>query len=158
MDLSRCMNKVVKASKFKIELTLAVLQVEEKEEYMFLFDLKSAYLQIRVNENFIKYLGFAIEEEDRRKRYFQYLNFPFGLNDAMRVLTKMIKLPLERWRQEGIKVFIHVDDGLGMVKGNEKVLEASRKVREELGRYLWLASEEKLAWGARQSLTWTGFL
>ena len=39
MDLSRCMNKIVKALKFKLELTLAALKVIEKEEYMFLFDL-----------------------------------------------------------------------------------------------------------------------
>ena len=90
-----------------------------------------------------------IEEEDRRKRYFQYLNLLFGLNDAMRVLTKMMKSPLERWRKEGIKVFIYVDDRIGIVRGKEKVLEASRKVREELGRYGWLASEEKSAWGVR---------
>ena len=80
-----------------------------------------------------------------RKRYYQYLNLSFGLNDTMRMLTKMMKSPLEKWRKEGMKVFIHMDDGLGIVRGKEKVLETSRKVREELGRYGWLASEEKLA-------------
>ena len=43
LDLSRCMNKIVKAPKLKLESTLAALQVIEKEEYMFSFDLKSAY-------------------------------------------------------------------------------------------------------------------
>ena len=76
----------------------------------------------------------------------------------MRVLIKMMKSLLGKWRKEGIKVFIHVDDGLGIVRGKERGLEASRKIREELGRYGWLASEENLAWGARQSLIWTGFL
>ena len=55
MDLSRCVNKVIKAPKFKIESTVAALQVVEQGDYMFSFDLKSAYLQIRVNENFLKY-------------------------------------------------------------------------------------------------------
>ena len=76
----------------------------------------------------------------------------------MRVLTKLMKSPLERWRSKGMKVFIHVDDGLGIVRGRSEALEASRTVRKELGRYGLLASEEKLAWGARQSLVWTGFL
>ena len=76
-----------------------------------------------------------IEERDGRKQYFQYLSLPFGLNDAMRVLTKMMQSPLEKWRKEGMKVFIHVNDGLGIMRGRDKVLEASRKVREELGRY-----------------------
>ena len=97
-NLLRCMNKVVKAPKFKIELTLVVLQVIEKNDYMFSFNLKSAYLQIKDNKNFVKYLGFAVEEKDGRKRYFHYLKLPFRLNDAMRVLTKLIKSPLEKWR------------------------------------------------------------
>ena len=63
---------------------------------MFSFDLKSAYHQIRMNENFTKYLSFAIERGDGRKRYFKYLSLPFGLNDAMRVLMKLMKSPLER--------------------------------------------------------------
>ena len=83
LDLSMCMNKVVKAPKFKIDSMLAELQVVEKEEFMFSFDLRSAYLQIKVNTNFIKYFDFVIEEEDGRKRYFQYFNLPFGLNDTM---------------------------------------------------------------------------
>ena len=131
--LLRCMNKIVKAPKFKLESMLAALQVIEKEEYMFLFDLKSAYHQIKVNRNFIKYLGFVIEEEDGRKQYFQYLSLQFGLNDTMRVLTKMMKSPLEKWRGEGMKVFIYVYDGLRIVRGREKGLEASMEVREELG-------------------------
>ena len=125
---------------------------------MFSFNLKSAYHQIRMNKNFTKYLGFAIEEGDGRKRYFMYLSLPFGLNNAMRVLTKLMKSPLERWRSKGMKVFIHVDDGFGIVKGRLKTLKASRRVREELRKYGLLASEEKLAWGARQLLVWTGFL
>ena len=63
----------MKALKFKLKSTLAALQVIEKEEYMFSFDLKSAYHQIKVNENFIKYLGFAIEERDGRKRFINIL-------------------------------------------------------------------------------------
>ena len=65
----------------------------------------------------------------------------------MRVLTKLMKSPLERWRSKGIKVFIHVDDGLGIVRGRSEALEASRTVRKDLGRYGLLASEEKSAWG-----------
>ena len=53
LDLSRCMNKIVKALKFKLESTLAALQVIEKEEYMFLFDLKSAYHQIKVSRTLL---------------------------------------------------------------------------------------------------------
>ena len=44
LDLSRWVNQVIKALKFRIESTLAALQVIEKDDYLFSFDLKSAYL------------------------------------------------------------------------------------------------------------------
>ena len=131
MDLSRYMNKIVKAPKFKLESTLAALQVIEKDDYIFSFDLKSAYHQIRMNKNFTKYLGFAIEEEDGRKRYFMYLSLPFGLNDAMRVLTKLMKSPLERCRSRGMKVSSMWTIGFGVVKERFETLKASRRVRED---------------------------
>ena len=49
LDLSRCVNQVIKAPKFRIESTLAALQVIEKDNYLFSFDLKSGYLQVNVN-------------------------------------------------------------------------------------------------------------
>ena len=144
IDLSRCVNKVIKAPKFKIESTIAALQVIEKGDYCFSFDLKSAYLQVKLNENFLQYFGFAVDLEDGSKRYFQYLNLPFGLNDACRVLTKLLRSPLERWRRSGIRVFIRVDDGFGIVKGRENSVRASNEVRRDLALYGLLASEEKL--------------
>ena len=57
IDLSRCVNKVIKAPKFKIESTIAALQVIERGDYCFSFNLKSAYLQVKLNENFCSILG-----------------------------------------------------------------------------------------------------
>ena len=53
-----------------------MLQAIDKDDYMFLFNSMLAYLQIKVNENFVKYLGLVIEKENGRRRYFQYLNLP----------------------------------------------------------------------------------
>ena len=158
IDLSRCVNKVIKAPKFKIESTIAALQVIEKDDYCFSFDLKSAYLQVKLNENFLQYFGFAIDFEDGSRKYFQYLSMPFGLNDACRVLTKLLRSPLDRWRRNGIRVFIHVDDGFGIVKGRQNAVRASNEVRRDLTRYGWLTSEEKNEWGARRNVIWTGFV
>ena len=106
----------------------------------------------------MKYLGFGIEDDDGSRRFFQYKNLPFELNNAMRVLTKLLRSLLERWRKDGICVFIHVDDGLGIVRGREEALRASKRVREDLEHYDLLASEEKSEWGAIRKIVWTGFL
>ena len=44
---------------------MAALLVVERDNYMFSFDLKSMYLQVSVNENFVQYFGFVIDEDDR---------------------------------------------------------------------------------------------
>ena len=118
-----------------------------------MFDLKSAYLQVPVNSNFTELFGFAIEEDDGSKRYFYYKNLPFGLNDACRVLTKLLRSPLERWRRQGIQVYLQVDYGLGIVRGREAAVQASKSVRRDLERYGLLTSEDKSEWGARRELS-----
>ena len=77
---------------------------------------------------------------------------PFGLNNACRILTKLLRMPLERWRKQGIRCFIHVDDRLGLVKGREEAVRASESVRKDLQSYGLLASESK------RQLVWTGFV
>ncbi len=135
IDLSRCVNKVIKAPKFKIQSTMAALQIVERGDWMFSFDLKSAYLQVPINENFVKWFGFSIDEDDGSRRYFFYKQMPFGLNDACRVLTKLLRSPLERWRRQGINVYLQVDNGLGIVQGKEAAVRASECVRNDLKRY-----------------------
>ena len=149
---------MINAPKFKIQSTMAALQIVEKDDWLFSFDLKSAYLQVPINENFTKWFGFGIEEEDGAKRFFYYKNMPFGLNDACRVLTKLLRSPLERWRRQGINVYLHMDDGLGIITGKEAAIWASERVRKDLKKYGLLVSEEKSEWGARREIVWTGLV
>ena len=73
-------------------------------------------------------------------------------NVTKRVLSKLLGSPLERWRKDGVCVFIHLDDGLEIVRGRGKALRASKRVREDLDHYGLLASEEKSEWGARRNI------
>ena len=137
---------------------MVALQIVEKDNWLFSVDLKSAYLQVPINKNFTKFFGFGIEEEDGTKRFFYYKNMPFGLNDACRVLTKLLRSPLERWRKLGINVYLHVDDRLGLVRGKEVAVWASKRVRKDLKRYRLLVSEDKSERGARNVIIWTGLV
>ena len=73
-------------------------------------------------------------------------------------LTKLLRSPLDRWRKSGIRVFIHMDDGFGMVRGREEAVRVSNMVRRDLALYGLLASEEKSEWGTRKNIVWTGFM
>ena len=81
----------------------------DPNDFMFSFDLKSAYLQVPMNPSFWPFLGFAIQiprhDGSVSERFFCYKMLPFGLNDAARVLTKLLKVPIKHWRAQGISVF-----------------------------------------------------
>lgn len=158
IDLSRHLNEVTDAPKFRIESTREALQTVKRNDWAFSFDLKSAYHQINLHEDCVKFFGFKIEGEDGLVEYFCYVVMPFGLNDASRVLTKVLKSPLGRWRDMGIRCFIHIDDGFGICPSKRQCLVASEKVRSDLISYGLLISENKCSWGARQSILWTGFV
>jgi hypothetical protein len=158
IDLSRKYNGLSEAKKFKIESTRHALQVIRRGDWMFSFDLKSAYLMIPVHPRFTRYLGFAVEEDDGSVTYYKYLMLPFGLNDAARVLTKVMKSPLDCWRRQGIVVFIHIDDGFVCMGSRGEAVRASEVVRSDLIRYGLLISEAKCSWGARRMLEWTGLV
>ena len=59
---------------------------------------------IPVHPRFTRYLGFAVEEEDGSKSYYSNLMLPLGINAAARVLTRVMKSPIERWRKQSIVV------------------------------------------------------
>ena len=158
IDLSRKLNQVIKAPKFKIESTREALQVVNSRDWAFVFDLKSAYHQVPLHPDYHKYFGFKVERDDGSVQYYCYVVMPFGLNDASRVLTKVLKSPLERWRRMGIKIFIHIDDGMGWCSSKEEALKASEQVRGDLIKYGLLISEKKCRWGASQMVQWTGFV
>ena len=160
IDLSRCFNEQCEAQKFKIELTVQALASIDPGDFMFSFDLKSAYLQVPLNENFWPFLGFAIHtaaESGTSERYFWYKMLPFGLNDAARVLTKLMHSPIKHWRAQGISVFLHIDDGFSFANSREVALQNSATVRADLIALGLLIYEEKCSRGARTQLEWTGF-
>ena len=59
-----------------------------------------------------KFLGFEVIMEGKAK-FFRFKAMPFGYKDASRILTKVMRTPICRWRNAGVQNFIHIDDGLG---------------------------------------------
>ena len=95
IDLSRCINLRNTSLKFKIESARQFAEVVSEGDFMWCFDLKSAYHQMPIAEEHWKFLGFSATMEGK-KRYFHFIMMPFGLNNATFVLTKMLKFPLKR--------------------------------------------------------------
>ena len=156
IDLSRCVNEINNSYKFRIESTLKFLEVVKQGDWLFAFDLKSAYHQIEMFREHWKFLGLALEI-DGVKKFFVFTCLPFGLNDAARALTKLLRFPLQRWRSWGIKAFVHLDDGIGAVRGRAEAQRASDVVKADLAQFGLMTSEDKCTWTVTQEIEWTGW-
>ena len=156
IDLSRYVNEYTRATKFRIMSTTQFLQVVKQGDFMYSFDLKSAYHQIEMFSEHHRYLGLSVNVKGEQK-FFVFTCLPFGLNDAARALTKLLRFPLQRWREWGVCSFIHLDDGIGAVQGERRAQEVSDRVRKDLAKFGLLTSEEKCVWKVTQEMEWTGW-
>ena len=57
-------------------------------------------------------LGFSWNFENNEK-YFVFNVLPFGLASAGHIFTKVLKEAVMYWRNQGLKIIMYLDDGLG---------------------------------------------
>ena len=82
-----------------------------KNDYMFTFDLKSAYHHISIFESHRQYLGFTWDVSGKTK-YFVYFFLPFGISSATFIFTKVMRSVIKYWRGQGIRAICFIDDGI----------------------------------------------
>ena len=111
LDL-RHINRYIKIVKFKYDNLKTVSDLFDENDYIFTFDLKSGYHHVPIHDNHIDYLGFSWEIEGA-VRYFVFIVLPFGLGSACYVFTKLMRQLVKKWRSEGMKCVMYLDDGIG---------------------------------------------
>jgi hypothetical protein len=57
-------------------------------------------------------LGFSWNFENNEK-YFVFNVLPFGLASTGHIFTKVLKEAVMYWRNQGLKIIMYLDDGLG---------------------------------------------
>ena len=103
----------------------------------------------------MKGIGFSAEIQGV-ERFFAFVCLPFGFYDSARVLTKVLKHVIEKWRKESTVCFIHIDDGIVTASTVEVTEHVARKVKNDLGKFGFILSPEKCVWTPTQKLVWTG--
>ena len=85
------LNGFVEAPRFKYKDATDALSYFKKDVFMFTWDLKDGYHQIRVHEDFKKYLGLKFDYKGVTY-YAYYTVFPFGLCDIPYLFTKIFRV------------------------------------------------------------------
>lgn len=83
-----------------------------KRDHLFRYDLKGTYYYIEILEEHRKFLGFSWNFENNEK-YFVFNVHPFGLASTGHIFTKVLKEAIKYWRNQGLKIIMYLDDGLG---------------------------------------------
>ena len=103
LDLPHLNNFIVKTH-VKYEDLKTVFQLLKKGDYVFSFDLKSAYHNVDIFEEHRKYLSFCWQFSDGTVRYFHFNVLPFGLSPAPQVFTKLMRQLIKYWRAKPLEL------------------------------------------------------
>ena len=149
------LNNYVDVPRFKYEDVNEALNYFKKNVFMFKWDLKDGYHQIRIRKSFQKYLGFKIER-DGETIYYQYLVGPFGLRDLPFLFTKVFRVLVCHWRMSGLYALKFLDDGICFSENEDDAEEASLRVRSDLLKAGAYWSVKKSQWKPTQECEWLG--
>ena len=104
---ARPINDSLFIKKFKYEGVHTLRDSSVEGDFMFQFDIQSAYPHIQVVEHHWGVLGF-----EWRGRWYVYCVLPFGLATAPYVFTKTLAVVRTYLRAHGVKISMLLDDGL----------------------------------------------
>lgn len=148
-----CLHKFV----YRYEDHSVALDMFSKGDYLFTFDLKSAYHHIEIFPDHRTYLGFSCDFE-RKHKYFVFNVLPFGLSTAGYVFSKVTRVLVKYWRSMGYRLIMYLDDGISGHSDRNSSLVLSKIVQDDLSRFGFLISEEKCVWEPSDKVVWLGLL
>ena len=94
LDLSRCVNKLVQKTRFKMDDLKIALELTEPGDFQVIADMSSCYHHVRIKPSDYKYYGFCVPYLDKT-RYYVYVVLHFGLGPATVSYTHLT-LPTNR--------------------------------------------------------------
>lgn len=142
--------------KHKYEDVSVARELFRNHEYLFTYDLKSAYHIIEIFPEHRQYLGFSWKDS-HGVHYYVFNVLAFGLATAGFIFSKLMRCPIRYFRSQGHKVVMFLDDGLGSHTYRDKALSLSSHVHNTLIKLGFLISEEKCDWDPKQHATWLGY-
>ena len=149
----RHINKHLYQFKYKYEDTNTARKLFEKGDFLFSYDLKSAYHHIMISPEFRTYLGFKWQN-----KFYVFNVLCFGLATAGFIFSKVLREVIRYWRSNSLRVVMYLDDGLGGAKDFDECLRVSNLVKKDLYNLGFIIAEEKCNWYPVQTIVWLGIV
>lgn len=139
--------------KFRMEGLLEVCRALRPHDFMAKIDLKDAYFHMGIHPQSRHLLAFRWEDQ-----IWTYAALPFGLAHAPYVFTKLGRAILGYLRQQGIRMFLYLDDCLVIAETEVLLTQHVNKIRELFGRLGLVINEAKSSLLPTQTLTYLGLV
>lgn len=104
----------------------------KKGDYFTKFDLSSGYHHVDIHPEHWKYLGFDWTFPDDKTRFFQFVVLPSGLCSACYIFTKLLRPLVKRWRSNGIRSIVYLDDGINASSNFSSALASGNMIYNDL--------------------------
>ena len=124
--------------------------------YCIKFDLKSGYHHLGVFEPHRTFLGFKWELDSQTK-FFKFLVLPFGLSSACSIFTKLMRQLVKKWRGQGFKIVIYLDDGICVCDNFDLLVHQAKIISDDLKQAGFVVNQEKSCWHPSRAMEWLGF-
>jgi hypothetical protein len=124
-----------------------------KNDYSISFDLKDAYNHLPVHPSLKPYLGICWNGKSYR-----YLGMSFGLMDALRVLSQIMKKCVKAIREYwNIKATIYLDDLILLHQNRDHLEKVGQEVKLFLKWLGWTVNEQKSKLTPSQQFNYLGW-
>lgn len=145
------LNRYITYQHFKMEGMPTLKALIEEGDWMIKLDLKDAYFSIPIHSQHRKFLRFQW-----RGKIYQFKCLPFGLAQAPRDFTKLMKAPMGFLRRIGIRLVIYLDDIIVMNKNRDQLLRQGKTVATLLEALGFVINQEKSVTTPTQSIQFLG--
>jgi hypothetical protein len=150
------LNQHLAKFKFKLDDFTNVIDYFSEGCWMSKFDLKAGYHQVAVKEEHRQYLGFAWNWSGTQ-RYYRFNALPFGLSTAPYIFTKVLRPLVRRWRKNGLRVVLYLDDCIVIGPDCAKATEDTARVLRDVSDAGLVINIEKSQLFPVQNLEFLGF-
>ena len=134
---SKPLNQYMEYQHFKMEGLPIVKTMLQRKDWLIKLDLKDAYFCIPIFHDH-RFLRFQW-----RGKTYQFQSLPFGLGQAPRDFTKLMKVPMGFLRKIGIRLVIYLDDIIVMNQSKKRLMQEGKTICTLLENLGFVINHEK---------------
>ena len=153
LDLSKFNNEVVEYNHFKMCSLQTAIEMLRQGAWMGSVDLEKCYYSFPIHRAYRKFLRFKWNGV-----LYEYQVLPNGLASGPRYVTKILSPIFAKLREEGIEVFVYIDDTFIIADSKEKCQKAIDRVLFVLQDIGFFVNFQKSILTPKQKITFLGFI